>query len=63
MKTLIVERDFKSAYNQTTILKTEKGKVIAIIREHTQQPRKNQETIVLTKLNKQTEYMLDWSQI
>lgn len=63
METLVVERDWQSAYNQTTTLKTKAGKVIKVIREHTKQPKKGSKTIVVTKLGKQIEYLLDWSNI
>lgn len=63
MEILTVERDWQSAYNQTTTLKNEVGKVVSIIREHTKQPKKGSKTIVLTKLGKQVEYLLDWSNI
>lgn len=63
MEVLIVERDWQSAYNQTTTLRNESGKVVAVIGRHTKQPKKGTETIKLTKLGKQTEYLLDWSKI
>lgn len=63
MEILIVERDWQSAYNQITTLKNTKGEVIQVIREHTKQPKKGSKTIVITKLGKQTEYLLDWSNI
>lgn len=63
MDTLIVERDWKSAYNQSTTLKNNLGKVIAVISGHTKQPKKGTTTITLTKLGKQTTYLLDWSKI
>lgn len=63
MEILTVERDWQSAYNQTTTLKNEVGKVVSVIREHTKQPKKGSKTIILTKLGRQTEYLLDWSKI
>ncbi len=63
METLIVERDWQSAYNQTTTLRSKEGKVVKIISEHINQPKKNQKTIVITKLGKSKTYSLDWSQI
>jgi hypothetical protein len=63
MEILIVERDWQSAYNQTTTLRNKEGRVVGIIREHTKQPKKGTETIKLTKLGRQTEYLLDWSKI
>ena len=63
MKTLIVEREWLSAYKQTTTLRDSKGGVVAIIREHTKQPKYNTPTITLKKLSKSIEYKLDWSQI
>jgi len=63
MDILTVERDWQSAYNQTTTLKSKDGKVVDIIREHTKQPKKNTKTITVTKLGKSKIYSLDWSNI
>lgn len=63
METLVVFREWLSAYNQTTTLRTREGKVVAIIREHNKQPKKGTKEIKLTRLGKQTTYKLDWSQI
>ncbi len=63
MESLIVERNWQSAYNQTTTLKSKDGKVVEVIREHTKQPKKNSKTITITKLGKSKTYTLDWSQI
>jgi hypothetical protein len=63
VETLIVERDWQSAYNQTTTLRNKEGKVVSVIREHIKQPKKGSKTIVLTKLGKQVKYLLDWSKI
>lgn len=63
MEILIVERNWQSAYNQTTTLKTKEGKVVEIIREHTKQPKKNTPTITITKLGKSKTYALDWSKL
>ncbi len=63
MDTLIVERDWQSAYNQTTILKNSEGKVVSIITNHTKQPKKDTLTITITKLGKEKTYKLDWSKI
>jgi hypothetical protein len=63
VEVLVVERDWQSAYNQTTTLKTREGKVIEIIREHTKQPKKNTPTIVLTKMGNKKEYALCWDNI
>lgn len=63
MEVLIVERDWKSAYNQTTTLKTSEGKVIEVIRENNKQPRYNKKEITITKLGKSQTYKLDWSNV
>lgn len=63
MEVLIVERDWQSAYKQTTTLRDKEGKVVSIIREHINQPKKGTKEIVLTKLGKRTTYTLDWSNI
>ena len=63
MESLIVERDWQSAYNQTTTLKSKDGKVVEVIREHIKQPKKNTKTITITKLGKETTYSLCWEAI
>lgn len=59
MITLKVERDKKSTYVQTTVLKDSKGKVKAIFNSMLRQPRKNQKTIVINC----STYNLDWSAV
>lgn len=63
MESLTVERDWQSAYNQTTTLKSKDGKVVEVIREHTKQPKKSNKTITITKLGKSKIYSLDWSNV
>lgn len=63
LEVLFVEREWVSAYNQLTTLKTTEGKVVAIIREHNKQPRKGSKTIALTNRGIKTTYKLDWSNI
>ena len=45
--TLTVYREWGSSYNQTTILKDDKGKVKAIFPSSLRQPKRNQKTIVV----------------
>jgi hypothetical protein len=55
--TLTVHRDWKSSYNQTTILKDSTGKIKAIIPSSLKQPRWKQKTIIVNCWT----YNLDWS--
>lgn len=57
IQTLTVHRDWKSSYNQTTILKDKEGKVKAIFASSIKQPRWKQKTITINCLT----YNLDWS--
>lgn len=55
--TLKVERNWSGAYCQQTILKTQDGKVKAVISSSLQQPKRNQQYITIN-CNK---FLLDWS--
>ena len=57
--TLTVYREWCSAYNQTTILKDDKGKVKAIFPNSLRQPKRNQKTIVV---NCNT-FVLNWDNV
>ena len=57
METLIVERNWKSAYSQQTILRTKEGKTKAIISNSLRQPKRTQKSIII---NCNT-FLLDWS--
>ena len=59
MEILTVHRNWKSAYNQTTILKDKFGKVKAIFNSSIKQPRKGTKTIVINC----KQFLLDWSNI
>jgi len=59
MITLIVYREWESAYNQRTILKDMQGKTKAIISSSIRQPKRNQKTIVINCWT----YALDWSNV
>ena len=59
MDTLIVHRDWQSAYNQTTVLKDCNNKVKVIINSSIKQPKMNCKTITV----KGIEYSLDWGLI
>jgi len=59
MEILTVHRNWKSAYNKTTILKNKLGKVKAIFNSSINQPRKGTKTIEIN-CNK---FLLDWSNI
>lgn len=63
METLIIIRSWKSAYNQTSTLKTLDGKLKAVITSPNKQPKKNSKTITLKQNGKNIEYLLDWSKI
>ena len=57
IQTLTVHRDWKSSYNQTTILKDKEGKIKAIFASSIKQPRWKQKTITVNCWV----YNLDWS--
>jgi len=56
---LTVYREWRNAYNQTTILKDSSNKVKSIISSSLKQPRSNQKNI---QINGKT-YLLDWSKV
>lgn len=55
-ETLFVYREWQSAYNQLTLIKDSKGRVVDKFDKHTNQPRKGLKTLVV----KGIEYTLDW---
>lgn len=57
--TLTVYRQWESAYNQTTILKDDKGKVKAVFSSSIRQPKRGQKEI---KINCFT-YGLNWDNV
>lgn len=59
METLIVNRNWLSSYNQTTVLKTADNKIKAIFNSSLKQPKRNQKTIVI---NCNT-FLLNWEQV
>ncbi|HSE99822.1 MAG TPA: hypothetical protein VLA48_02910 [Nitrososphaeraceae archaeon] len=56
MGTLTVYREWNSSYNQTTILRDDKGMVKAIITSSIKQPKMNQKIVVINR----KEFLLNW---
>lgn len=59
MITLIVFREWESAYNQRTILKDMQGKTKAIISSSIQQPKRGQKEITINCFK----YALNWDNV